>query len=471
MNNYKTTAGIEIHCELKTKAKIFSPSPNSYTTNANTNINEIDFAYPGVLPTINEEAVRLSLRAAILLNCKINKVMYFDRKNYFYPDLPKGYQITQSRTPIGVDGYVEIETENGMKKIGIHDIHIEEDTAKSIHHNNKTLLDFNRCGVPLIEIVSEPDINTKEEAIKYVQKLKELFFYANISDCKIEEGSMRCDVNVSVSKTEELGIRTETKNVGSISSVGEVVEREAIRQIEVIESGEKIYEETRRYDEQKKTTVLMRRKETGNDYRYFPDGDFPPLILTDEFIETTKQEIPLMPDEIRKVLRQNELNEVNIEKIIANKKVCDYLLNLENTNLRLASNLLLSDISAYLNKTNKALEETHLTKTRFEKLVKKLEDKEIDNKMIKDNLISLMEKENDIEDLFKNMKSNVLDEASLKEMITKIVDNNPESVKDFKEGRDRAVKFLMGQIMKETKGSASPSLANELLKEELLSRN
>jgi len=397
--------------------------------------------------------------------------MYFDRKNYFYPDLPKGYQITQARTPIGVNGYVEIETEAGIKRIGIHDIHIEEDTAKSIHHNNKTLLDFNRCGLPLIEIVSEPDINTKEEAIKYVQKLKELFFYANISDCKIEEGSMRCDVNVSVSKTEKLGTRTETKNVGSISSVGEVVEKEAIRQIEVLESGETIYEETRRYDEEKKTTILMRRKETGNDYRYFPDGDFPPLVLTDEFIEQVKKEIPLMPDEIRKILKKSDINDVNIEKIIANKKVCDYLLSLENTNLRLSSNLLLSDIASYLNKTNKNLEETHLTKKRFEQLVKKLENKEIDNKMIKDNLINLMEKETEIDELFKNATSNIISEEDLKDIIRNIVDENESSVQDFKEGRDRAIKFLMGQVMKQTKGCASPSLANSLLKEELESRN
>ena len=232
--SYQTTAGIEIHCELKTNSKMFSPSPNAYTTNANFNINEIDFAMPGVLPTINQKGVELALRAALLLHCKINKTMYFDRKNYFYPDLPKGYQITQSRTPIGVDGYVEIDVDGSLKRIRIHDIHIEEDTAKSIHHNGKTLLDFNRCGVPLIEIVSEADIHTKQEAILYVQKLRELFFYADISDCKIEEGSMRCDVNVSVSKTDTLGTRTETKNVGSITMVGEVIEIEAKRQIELL---------------------------------------------------------------------------------------------------------------------------------------------------------------------------------------------------------------------------------------------
>lgn len=468
MNNYKTTVGIEIHCELKTASKMFSPSKNGYTTNANSNINEIDFAYPGTLPTINENAVRLALRAALLLNCKINKTMYFDRKNYFYPDLPKGYQITQARTPIGVDGYLEINVDGETKKIGIHDIHIEEDTAKSIHHNTKTLLDFNRCGVPLIEIVSDPDIHTKKEAIAYVQKLRELFFYADISDCKIEEGSMRCDVNVSVSKDESLGTRTETKNVGSISSVGEVVEIEAKRQIAELEQGNKIYEETRKYDESKKETQLMRRKETGNDYRYFPDGDFPPLVLTDEFIEQTKKTIPVMPDERRKIYQSHDIADINIEKIIANKKISDYLLTLENTNLKIASNLLLGDIAAYLNKNNKQIEETKLTKEKMQEVVKKLETKEINNKVFKDILVNLLEDEKSVEEIIKDLGvQTTSDDTFILSIINQVLNENPESIKDYKEGKDRAIKYLMGQIMKATKGSANPSLANQLLVEEL----
>ncbi len=467
MNDYQTTVGIEIHCELKTNAKMFSPAKNGYTKEANTNINEIDFAYPGVLPTINEEAVRLALKAAILLNCKINQTMYFDRKNYFYPDLPKGYQITQARTPIGVDGFLEIKLNEGTKKVRIHDIHIEEDTAKSIHHNNKTLLDFNRCGVPLIEIVTEADMHTSEEAKAYVRTLKELFFYEDISDCKIEEGSMRCDVNVSVSKTNALGTRTETKNVGSISSVGEVVEREAIRQIKKIESGNRIEEETRRYDEAKKETVLMRKKETGNDYRYFPDGDFPPLVLTEELIKEVTSSITLLPEERRKILENAGISEVNIEKIIANKTLCDYLLSL-NTNLKIASNLLLGEIASYLNTHNKKLEETKLTKERLEYIVKKLETKEITNQVFKDILISLFESEKEIEEILKEAKKDTIDDdETLRSMIIKIIEDNEQSVEDYKNGKDRAVKFLMGQIMKSSKGKASPTLANALLIEEL----
>ncbi len=470
MNNYQTTVGIEIHCELKTKSKMFSPSANGYTKDANQHINEVDFAYPGVLPTINENAVRLALRAALLLNCRINKTMYFDRKNYFYPDLPKGYQITQARTPIGVAGYLEIEVGEETKRIGIHDIHIEEDTAKSIHHQQRTLLDFNRCGVPLIEIVSEPDIHTKEEAIAYVHKLKELFFYADISDCKIEEGSMRCDVNVSVSKDETLGTRTETKNVGSISSVGEVVEIEAQRQIEELASGNKIYEETRRYDEAARKTVLMRRKETGNDYRYFPDGDFPPLVLTDEFIDSTKKSLPVMPDERRKVYREYGISEINIEKIIANKPVSDYLLTLENTNLKIASNLLLGDIAAYLNKTNQTIEQTCFTKEKLKQVVQKLETNEISHNTFKEILTALFEKEESVDAIIQKYASSTISEEDLFSIVNQVIDENPNSVQDYKDGKDRAIKYLMGQIMKATKGSADPAKANRLLTEELQKR-
>ncbi len=467
--NYKTTVGIEIHCELKTGSKMFSPSPNQYTADANVNINEIDFAYPGVLPTMNKYGIELALRAALLLHCDIHKVMYFDRKNYFYPDLPKGYQITQNRTPIGVNGYVEIETSEGVKRIGIHDIHIEEDTAKSIHHHQKTLLDFNRCGVPLIEIVSEADIHTKEEAILYVTKLRELFFYAGISDCKIEEGSMRCDVNVSVSKTEKLGTRTETKNVGSISMVGEVVEIEAKRQIEVLESGGKIYEETRRFDEKKNETLLMRRKETGNDYRYFPDADIPPVVIDDSFIEHVQSTIPLLPDERRKIYREADISPVNIEKIISNKKISDYLLDLGDINLKIASNLLLGDIAAYLNKENKEMEDTKFTKEKMQEVVRLLDAGSITPKVFKDMLISLFEGEKTVSELVSEYQATSVSEEDLFLIIQNIVSENPESVADYLAGHDRAIKYLMGQIMKETKGKADARVANAFLQKVLAS--
>lgn len=471
MSDYKKTVGIEIHCELKTTSKMFSSSKNDFKKDPNVNINEVDFAYPGTLPTINEGAVKQALKAAKILNCEINKTMYFDRKNYFYPDLPKGYQITQARTPIGINGYVMIDIDGTPKKIRIHDVHIEEDTAKTIHHEGHTLLDFNRCGVPLIEIVSEADMSSSIEAMKYVEKIRELLFYADISDCKIEEGSMRCDVNVSISKTEKLNTRAEIKNVGSISNVGLAIEQEAKRQEEIYENGGIVYEETRRFDEEKCETVLLRRKETGNDYRYFPDGDIPPLMITDEWIDNAVKEIPVLPDERRKIYLENDISEINAEKIIQNKKISDYLLRFQNINLKIASNLLLGEISAYLNKNFKTIEETKLTDEKFIDVVTKLDNGEISNKVFKEICIPLLEKDLTVDEIIKDLGIEVIsDSSSLENLINSILDKNIESIKDYKEGKDRAVKYLMGQIMKESQGKADARLANSLLIELLNKR-
>ena len=464
MSEYKTKVGIEVHCELKTNSKMFSDSINNYGGLSNTNINEIDFALPGTLPTVNEYGIELGIKAALALNCTINKTVMFDRKNYFYPDLPKGYQITQARNPIGVNGYVEIEVDGIKKKIGIHDIHLEEDTAKSTHAESKSYLDFNRCGVPLLEIVSEPDMDNEKEAMAYLEKLRELLLYTNVSDCKMEEGSMRCDVNISVSDTEKLGTRTETKNIGSISSVGRCILSESKRQIEEIKSGNTIREETRRFNELENKTILMRVKETGNDYRYFPEPDIPAYIIEDSFIERVKENMEMLPNVRREIYKNAGIQSINIEKIISNKEVSDYMIGL-NCNLVIASNLLLGEISAYLNKTNKHILDTKLTKELFENIENKLDNKEITNQIAKEILPDLMEKDINLEKIIEEKNKNSLSEDDLKSLINTIVDNNPESIKDFKEGKDRAIKYLMGQVMKETKGSANPGLANKLLVE------
>lgn len=466
MNDYKKTVGIEVHCELKTNSKMFIDSINNYGGVANVNINEIDFALPGTLPTINSYGIELGIKAALALNCKINKKVVFDRKNYFYPDLPKGYQITQARNPIGVDGYVEIEVDGIKKKIGIHDIHLEEDTCKSTHAESKSYLDFNRNGVPLIEIVSEPDMNSEKEAMAYLEKLKELLLYTDVSDCKMEEGSMRCDVNVSVSKTEKLGTRTETKNIGSISSVGRAILVEADRQIGELEQGNTIQEETRRFDEKENRTILMRVKETGNDYRYFPEPDIPPYILEDEKIEAIKQNMPILPNKRREIYQEAGINPVNINKIIANKEISDYLLKVDG-NLVIASNLLLGEIQAYLNKTGKNLLDTKLTYNKFNLLVEKLDKKEISNQVFKEIINTIMETDSDLEELIASKKQKELTLEELEKIVTEVILNNPDSITDYKLGKDRATKFLMGQIMKATKGSASPSQANEILLKKL----
>ena len=472
MTNYIPTIGIEVHVELKTKTKIFSSSLNGYGEMANSLTNVVDLGYPGTLPTLNEEVVNLAIKAATVLNCKIRRKMHFDRKNYFYPDNPKNYQITQSRTPIGYDGYVEININGTTKKIEIEEMHIEEDTCKSTHRGNKTLLDFNRAGVPLIEIVTKPCITSSEEAKLYLEKLKELLFYSDISDCKMEEGSMRADANVSIRKnlSDSFGTKCEIKNIGSISNVALSIEKEIARQIRLIEAGKTFKEETRRYDDKLGDTVLMRVKETGNDYRYFPEPDIPYLFITDEMIKNVEETIPMLPDERRKIYLEKGVSEVNANKLVQNKSLSDYFNTLltENTNFKIASNLLLGDISAYLNKQEKQITQTTLTKERFLELINKIEDNSLTSKNFKDILDAILESTKSIEEIVTEKGiSNITDDSALREIIKKIIIDNPDSLADYKNGHDRAIKFFMGQVMKETKGSANPKLAMEILKEEL----
>lgn len=466
--SYKKTIGIEVHCELKTKEKLFSPSLNNYGSLANLNANIIDLGYPGTLPTLNKEAILLAIRACKVLNCKIRKIQHFDRKNYFYPDNPKNFQITEERTPIGYDGYVEINDDGITKKIEILEMHIEEDTSKSIHSKETTLLDFNRAGVPLIEIVTKPCIHTAKEATLYLEKLRELLLYANVSDCKIEEGSMRCDANISISKTDTLGTKVEVKNIGSITNVGLAIEYEGKRQTEILDSGEKIQEETRRYDAKLDKTILMRVKETGNDYRYFPEPDIPYLVLTDEMIEEVTKTIPVSADIRRKKYQEAGINEININKLIANKDLSDYLEEFTNLNLKTASNLLLGDIQAYLNKVNKSILETKLTKDKMIKLVSYLDDGKISHKNFKDIVLDIMETDKEIDTILEEKGiQNVVDNTLVLEIIEKVLKDNENVVLDYKNGNERSLKFLMGQVMKESKGSVNPKLANDLLIEKL----
>lgn len=466
--SYKKTIGIEVHCELKTKEKLFSPSLNNYGSLANSNANIIDLGYPGTLPTLNKEAILLAIRACKVLNCKIRKIQHFDRKNYFYPDNPKNFQITEERTPIGYDGYVEINDDGVTKKIEILEMHIEEDTSKSIHSKETTLLDFNRAGVPLIEIVTKPCIHTAKEATLYLEKLRELLLYANVSDCKIEEGSMRCDANISISKTDTLGTKIEVKNIGSITNVGLAIEYEGKRQAEILDAGEKLQEETRRYDAKLDKTILMRVKETGNDYRYFPEPDIPYLVLTDEMIEEVTKNIPVSADIRRKKYQEAGINEININKLIANKDLSDYLEEFTNLNLKTASNLLLGDIQAYLNKVNKSILETKLTKDKMIKLVSYLDDDKISHKNFKDIVLDIMETDKEIDTILEEKGiQNVVDNTLVLEIIEKVLKDNENVVLDYKNGNERSLKFLMGQVMKESKGSVNPKLANDLLIEKL----
>ncbi len=472
MTKYEATIGIEVHVEVKTKSKFFSSSENGYGKNANASCTVVDLGYPGTLPTINEEVINQGIRAVHLTHCKLTKKMHFDRKNYFYPDNPKNYQITQNRTPIGREGYLEIKTSLGLKKIEIEEMHLEEDTCKSAHRGTVSLLDFNRAGVPLIEIVSKPCMHTKEEAVLYLEKLRETFFYGEISDCKIEEGSMRCDANVSIAPigSKTLGTKCEIKNIGSIHNVGIAIEKEIERQTTLLEKGETLKEETRRFDDKIGDTILMRMKETGNDYRYFPEPDIPMITLSQEQITKAISLLPMTPDERRRQYQEKGMKELSIEKILANKALSDYLNRFLSTplNFVIAANLLLGDISSYLNKNFLSLEKTKLTDEKFLDLVKKLEVGELSNKNVKDILEEILEKDSSIETIMKeNHIQNITDVSFVEEVIQKVLDQNQESVKDYHQGKDRALKYLMGQVMKEAKGTINPKIANEKLKEML----
>lgn len=472
MNKYIPTIGTEVHVELKTNTKIFSSSKNGYGQMANSLTNVIDLGYPGTLPTINKEVIMTAIRACHVLHCKIRKIQHFDRKNYFYPDNPKNYQITEARTPIGYDGYVEIEVNGEKKKIELEEIHIEEDTCKSAHRGNVSLLDFNRAGVPLIEIVTKPCIASAEEAKLYLEKLRELLFYSDISDCKMEEGSMRCDANVSIRKNldDPFGTKCEVKNIGSISNVGFAIEKEIERQAKLLDQGESFPEQTRRYDDKLGDTVLMRVKETGNDYRYFPEPDIPFVVLDDEMIEEAISKLPMLPDQRREMYLSRGMDLVHANKIIANRSLSDYLNRFleKELDFKVAANLLLGDISFYLNREEREIFDTTLTDERFIDFTSKVGEGVLTSKNVKDILDTVLETDLSIDQIMKDKGiSNITDTSQLKEIVARVISDNPDSVSDYKAGKDRAVKFLMGQIMKETKGSANPKLVNEILTEEL----
>ena len=472
MSNYIPTIGMEVHVELKTNSKIFSGSKNGYGMMANSLTNIIDLGYPGALPTVNKEVLKIGVKAAHVLNCNIRKKQHFDRKNYFYPDLPKGYQITEARSPIEYGGYQEIEVEGKKKKIELEEIHIEEDTCKSAHRGEATLLDFNRAGVPLLEIVTKPCIENSTEAKLYLEKLKEILFYADISDCKMEEGSMRCEANVSLRKVSDnkLGTKCEIKNIGSITNVGLAIDYEIKRQEELLENGEVIKEQTRRFDDKTKTTILMRVKETGNDYRYFPEPDIPYVVLSDDFIKTAISEVGYLPDQLRNIYLDKNITLVNANKLIANKELSDFInkfLDIE-IDLNKAANLLLGDISSYLNKKEITITDTKLTTEKFIDLVKKIETGELTSKNLKDILDNILEEDKTIDEIIKDSGiSNITDSNELIKIVMDVINENEDIVKDYKAGKDRALKYLMGQIMKETKGSANPKMVNDILVEEL----
>ena len=469
---YDVTIGIEIHCQLKTDTKMFSGAPTSFGRSANTCVNEIDLGHPGTLPCLNREAVAKAIQACTALHLTIDPLVKFDRKNYYYSDLPKGFQITQQFYPIGKNGYVTIHTDEGDKKIRINRIHMEEDTAKQFHLSKMTLLDFNRAGTPLVEIVSEPDMKTGEEAEKYVEALRQTLYYIGVSDAKMEEGSMRCDVNVSIAPkgATELGTKNEIKNLNSISNIAKAIDYEVARQKEALENGEEILQETRRFDEKTGTTVLMRRKEGNVDYKFFPEPNIFPIRLDDAWIKEVQDSMSELPEE-RKARYQKEfgLSEHDIDVLIANKEMSEFFEEVmkSSDNAKAVCNWLLGDVSGWLNKHESTISTCDLQPNHLARLIQLVDEGSVSGAQAKSLVDDVMNgKDPDALVKEKNM-TQVSDESELLTMVQTVLDENPQAIEDFKNGKDRAVGFLVGQVMKASKGTANPGLVNKILNEEL----
>ena len=472
---YDVTIGIEIHCQMKTDTKMFSGAPTSFGRKANTCVNEIDLGMPGVLPEVNREAVKKAVMACTALHLDIDPLVKFDRKNYYYSDLPKGFQITQQFHPIGRNGYVEIETSEGKKKIRINRIHMEEDTAKQFHLTKFSLLDFNRAGTPLIEIVSEPDMHSGEEAEAYVEALRQTLYYIGVSDCRMEEGSMRCDTNVSISPKGSgvLGTKNEIKNLNSISHIGKAVNYEIERQKKLLEAGEKVLQETRRFDEKSGETVLMRRKEGNVDYKFFPEPNIFPIRLSYEWIKDIQDNMPELP-QARKERYRSEygLSDHDISILISNKEMSDYFETVTKftSNAKSACNWLLSDISAWLNTHETTIDQAQLNPENLAKLIAMIDDGKISNAQAKKLVDDLMAGKDPEAAAKEKGLQQVSDTGAIAAMVNEVMDANPQAIEDFRNGKSRAVGFIVGQVMKKSRGQANPGMVSIMVNEELAKR-
>jgi len=475
--NFETVIGLEVHVELKTNTKIFSPAPARFGAEPNSNTNVIDWGYPGVLPVMNKSALEYGMKAALALNCDISQETHFDRKNYFYPDNPKAYQISQLDDPIGHDGWIEIDVEGQKKKIRIERVHLEEDAGKNMHGiGGYSYVDLNRQGTPLIEIVSEADMRSPEEAYAYLDALRSIIQFTGVSDVKMEEGSLRCDANISLRPLgqEEFGIKTELKNLNSLNFVRKGLAFEEKRQTKLLLSGGSLQQETRRFDEASGETVLMRVKEGSSDYRYFPEPDIPNFEIDNSWVDKIRESLPEMP----KDRRQRYINELGIPEYDAkvltlSKEMSDFFEETiqQGADAKQASNWLMGDVSAYLNSEKLDLADTQLTASNLAGMIQLISDGTISSKIAKKVFQELIEKGGEPKEIVEaNGWIQLSDPAQLLPMINEVLDNNQQSIDDFKNGKDKAIGFLVGQIMKSTKGKANPGVVNKLLKEELEKR-
>ena len=472
---YETVIGLEVHCQLKTNTKVWCNCDANYDEkDPNTSVCPICSGQPGALPKLNEKVLDYAIKAALALGCEVNKESHFDRKNYFYPDSPKNYQITQYFKPYAENGKLEIVTNSGKEAVvGIERIQIEEDTAKSIHTGSETLLNYNRASVPLIEIISKPEIKTAEEAYAYLNTLKDRLKYTKVSDVSMELGSLRCDANVSVRKKGDtkLGTRTETKNLNSFKAVVRAIEYETNRQIDVIENGGRVIQETRLWDEENGITKPMRNKEEAMDYRYFPEPDLPAVIITKDRLERVNAEMPEFADEkMRRFVKDYKLNEKEATTLSAEQELAEYYEEIvkETNDPRLSANWLLTEVLRVLKEKNININEFSVSSINLGKLIKLIKSNVISSKIAKDVFEILLTEDRDPETIVKEKGwIQITDNSEIEKIVEQVLEANAQSIEDYKAGKSNALKYLVGQGMKLSKGKANPQMITDMILERL----
>lgn len=474
---YTAVIGLEIHVELKTKSKMFSNAPVVYGEEPNTQCVPLDFAFPGTMPTVNKEGVVYAIRVCNALRMSIDHELHFDRKNYFYSDLPKGYQITQDRRPIGKEGYLEINVGGETKRIGIERLHIEEDTCKQLHFPSFTLLNYNRAGTPLVEIVSKPEMRSGEEAMKYVERIRSIVVFSGVSDGKMEEGSLRCDVNVSIMPkgSNTFGTKVEVKNINSISHVQQAIDFEIARQAKVLESGGEVIQETRRFDDKKGETVAMRLKTDAVDYKYFPEPNITPIKLSDEFVENAIKSCPELAESKKaRYIGEFGLNDYDASLLVSEKAVSEYYDEATKFTkaYKLLANWINVDVAGYLNKNILTIEAFPLKPETLAGLVNMVEKNDVNSNQAREIFAKMIEAGVDAKKAKElcGISSQISDISFIKNAVDEVLKENPQAIIDYKEGKGRALGFLVGQIMKKTQGKINPKITSDVLLEELKKR-
>ena len=476
MSEWETVIGLEVHVQLATKSKIFSGASTLFGSSPNTQACNIDLGMPGVLPVLNEEVLKMAIKFGLSINANINSPTQFARKNYFYPDLPKGYQISQLDNPIVEGGVLEITLKDGSKKkIRITRAHLEEDAGKSLHEDFEGLsgIDLNRAGTPLLEIVSEPDLSSPEEAVAYLKKIHSIIRYLEISDGNMAEGSMRCDANVSLRKrgSKELGTRTETKNVNSFKFVEKAIQHEIRRQIKILESGERVTQETRLYDSQLDETRPMRSKEYANDYRYFPEPDLLPVVLSEDFIKSVKDLMPELSEEKEKrFIKEYKLSDYDANVLSVDPNLSNFFeeVVVRSRDPKLAANWIMGELSAFLNKENLSILETKVDSINLGNLLSRIEDSTISGKIAKEIFEEMWNSKKSPDEIIeeKGLKQ-VTDSSEIEKVINQVLEQNQSQLEQYKSGKEKLFGFFVGQVMKASRGKANPEQVNKLLEERL----